>query len=91
MRGRKNEQRTTGHRFTLALEGSEGWSAAREDALFEAGCDDATILVQAGRVYLEFDREAPSLENATLSAIRDVRRAGLRVLRVDRSSEEPQG
>jgi hypothetical protein len=40
-----------------------------EDALFEAGCDDATISVRSGCVFLAFARKAGSLEDAILSAL----------------------
>lgn len=56
------------------------------DALFEAGCDDATFSVERdGSVTGRFDREAESQEDAVLSAIADVDAAdvGARVLRVD--------
>jgi hypothetical protein len=55
------------------------------DALFEAGCDDATFsLERDGTVLGLFDREAASQEDAVLSAIGDVEAAeiGARVLRV---------
>jgi hypothetical protein len=53
--------------------------------LFEAGCDDATLSVRCGGVYLTFSRTAAALKDAILSAIRDVTRAkiGAKVLRVD--------
>jgi hypothetical protein len=56
-----------------------------EDALFEAGCDDATLSVKYGLLYMEFSRTAESLERAIITAILDVRRAnlGADVLRVD--------
>lgn len=71
--------------FTLLLEGISEVNADVEDALFEAGCDDATINVRFGRVYLIFSREAPSIKDAVISAIRNVRDAkiGADVLRVD--------
>jgi hypothetical protein len=73
------------HDFTLVLTGVAELTPEREDALFEAGCDDATISIRSGRVYLTFSRHAPSLTDAILSAIRDVRNAGIGadVLRVD--------
>jgi hypothetical protein len=73
------------HDFTLVLAGTGGLPDGAEDALFEAGCDDATIIVRSGRVFLSFIREAASLRDAILSAIRDVRKAdiGAEVLRVD--------
>ncbi len=46
------------------------------DALFEAGCDDATIGTgQHGRVALSFTREAASAFDAVVSAIADVKKA----------------
>jgi predicted DNA-binding transcriptional regulator AlpA len=46
------------------------------DALFEAGCDDATVGIgQRGMIGLDFSREAPSAEDALRSAISDVFRA----------------
>jgi hypothetical protein len=73
------------HDFVLVLSGIIELTPAMEDALFESGCDDATISVRAGRVFLTFTREAVSIRNAILSAIRNVRDAGIGadVLRVD--------
>ena len=46
------------------------------DALFEAGCDDATVGIgQHGRVALNFTREAATALEAVASAIADVRKA----------------
>ena len=71
--------------FTLLLDGISQVSTEVEDSLFAAGCDDATISVRAGRVYLTFSRTAASLKDAILSAIKNVREAdvGAMVLRVD--------
>ena len=71
--------------FTLLLDGIAEISAEVENALFEAGCDDATINIRFGRVYLMFTREAASIKDAVISAIRDVRGAktNAKILRVD--------
>lgn len=53
------------------------------DILFEAGCDDATPSFQNGVFVIDFDRRARNLIQAIASAIKDVRAAGLRVLRVE--------
>ena len=46
------------------------------DALFHAGCDDATIGIgQRGRIALEFTREADTALAATASALEGVKRA----------------
>lgn len=73
------------HEFVLVLSGVTELGPRVVDALFEAGCDDATPSLRYGRVYLSFAREAPSLKDAILSAIRDVGRAriGAGVLCVD--------
>lgn len=43
-----------------------------EDSLFEASCDDALINFRNGAVYLNFDRTASSLEEAVISAIKNI-------------------
>jgi hypothetical protein len=71
--------------FVLVLDGLSEVSPSTEDALFEAGCDDCTISIRSGRVFLTFTRVARSVEAAIVTAIADVRRAsiGAAVLRVD--------
>ncbi|WP_020473152.1 hypothetical protein [Zavarzinella formosa] len=73
------------HDFALILTGVHELTSEIENALFEAGCDDATLSLQYGLIYMEFSRSAPSLKDAILSAIRDVRQAGIGadILRVD--------
>lgn len=58
--------------FTLVLGGVNEQTDGLEDALFNAGCDDALVNFRNGTVYLDFDREANSLEEAILSAIQAV-------------------
>jgi hypothetical protein len=53
------------------------------DKLFEAGCDDASILTRDGVTRLQFDRHATNLDEALSSAIHNVERAGLNVARVE--------
>jgi hypothetical protein len=65
------------HEFVLVLEGVKDLSREVMDALFEAGCDDATPSIRFGRMYLTFARRAKSMKEAMLSAIRDVRRANI--------------
>ena len=73
------------YEFALILSGGLELNQSVEDALFEAGCDDATLSIQYGYIYMEFSRAAASLKDAILSAIRDVRKAniGAEVWRVD--------
>lgn len=65
--------------FALILTGVRELTTEVENALFEAGCDDATLSVQYGSIYMEFSRTAASLKDAILSGIRDVRKAGIGV------------
>ena len=71
--------------FTLVLTGVNELTDDVQNALFKAGCDDATPAVRSGRVFLTFSRTAPSLKLAILSAIGQVWNAeiGADVLRVD--------
>jgi hypothetical protein len=71
--------------FALIVAGVPELNEGIENALFEGGCDDATLSMQHGLLYAEFSRVAPSLKAAVISAINDVTRAGVgaAVLRVD--------
>ncbi len=71
--------------FTLLLDGVEEITTDVEDALFNAGCDDATISMRFGRMYLTFSRSALSLKDAIISAVKNVRSSaiGALVIRVD--------
>ncbi len=71
----------TTHEFSLILSGEMTDGIA--DALYGAGCDDALVSVQCGVPYVDFDRDSDSFEEAVLTAIRDVERVGLQVLRVE--------
>jgi len=65
------------HKFVLALSGVVEPGGELEDALFEVGCDDAILAFRNRGAYLEFDRQAPTLDAAIHSAIRDVKCADL--------------
>lgn len=60
------------YKFTLILKNIDVNTSNLEDSLYEAGCDDALIYFKKGIIFLDFHREASSLENALLSAIKDV-------------------
>lgn len=53
------------------------------DKLYEAGCDDGSILSRGNVTMVQFDRDAPTLDEALASAIRDVEGAGFQVARVE--------
>jgi hypothetical protein len=62
--------------FTLELTGIKDLTAELADSLFRAGCSDATFGKSEGKLWLDFDREAESLEEAVTTAMNDVRKAG---------------
>ena len=49
---------TTSHEFVLVLSGVTELDERVANALFEAGCDDATLSLRFGTVWLTFDRQA---------------------------------
>ena len=66
--------------FVLVTEGVDLLEWPTLDALFEAGCGDASV----GHDTLEFDREAPTRDEALCSALRDAESVpGLRVVRIE--------
>jgi len=67
------------HHFYLILGGVTFDTPNLEDALFEAGCDDALLQSINNTVMLEFDRQAPNLKTAILSAISNVESADIDV------------
>lgn len=58
------------YEFTLRL--NREVSEDEIEALYEAGCDDAGFETGPHGTLAQFDREAPSLVEAILSAVRDV-------------------
>ena len=69
--------------FKLILAGISEVTDDQGDALFEAGCDDGTIVSRDGAVFVRFTRESISLEHAINSAAADVQRAGFQVDHVE--------
>lgn len=65
------------YEFSLVLTGITQDSPSVDDSLFNAGCDDATLAFRSGRPILTFYRSGSSLKEAIVSAINDVRRAGI--------------
>jgi hypothetical protein len=70
------------YEFSLVLSATEV-TDDDADKLYEAGCDDGSILTREGVTRVQFDREAASLDEALASAIQNVESAGLAVARVE--------
>lgn len=71
------------YEFNVILQGIAEVTDDQADALFEAGCDDATPASCDGLAWLHFDRQSPSLEEAVRSAVSQIKDAGLAVAKVE--------
>jgi hypothetical protein len=69
--------------FTIVLADVSDVTDDQGDALFEAGCDDGTIVSRDGQALIDITRESTSLEKAINSAAADVERAGFQVDHVE--------
>ena len=76
-------------RFILTVEGADVLNEASQEALFDAGCGDATFGISNGVQTAEFDREAGDFSDAVASAIRQVEGAvpGAKVVNVHREED----
>jgi hypothetical protein len=77
--------RMPSYNFTLIIEGADLQTDEAQEALFEAGCDDATFGVVDGVQFAEFDREAGSYGQALTRAMAAIQRTikGARVVHVE--------
>ena len=81
-RGEQTRKDSAFYDFTLVLGGISEITDELESKLFDAGCDDALLGCQDGKIFLDFTRESESLLKAIVSAIRCVETAGIEGLRV---------
>lgn len=81
----KSRKSRASYTFMLVLERTSARWEAIEEAVFAAGCDDATLGLRNGTIFLDFDRTSANFETAVLTAIHDVESApiGLRVKRIE--------
>lgn len=61
--------------FAMQVKGAGDLTDELLNAIYEAGCDDATVSQSEGIVQIHFSREAESLTQAILSADAQVRTA----------------
>ncbi len=80
---RPSDTRMKSYHFTIMASGVDHEYAGFDDGFFEAGCDDATLSIQGGRIVVEFRRAARSFIAAVASGVADVERAGATVERID--------
>ena len=69
--------------FSIIASGLDPEAEDFADRFFNAGCDDATVSFQKGRIILDFTRESDSVDAAICSAIDNVKKAGARVNRIE--------
>jgi hypothetical protein len=77
--GMENEPMETEHSFAIVAAGSAVGFLPDESLHL----DDAYASIRDGRIHFEFLRRAPSIDEAISSALDDVLKAGLKVIRVD--------
>jgi hypothetical protein len=77
------EEEMSKYHFSLLVSDPVELTESVADALYSAGCDDATPGMCEGVLTLDFHREAASLEEAIRTAIANVRSAGLEAARVE--------
>jgi len=70
------------HSFTLILDGIREATEEAAEALY-GSFDDGTFSSSGGVASIDFTRDAETLLEAIRSAIRDVRKAGFEVSRVE--------
>ena len=72
--------------FTLTVEGADILTDEAQNALFDAGCNDATFSASSGVQRGEFDRKAEEFAEAVATAIKAVESAvpGARVVEMRR-------
>jgi len=68
--------------FIIQVDGIEPRTDRYEALLYDAGCDDALVAVIENTLFVDFDREAPSYEEAVSGATRNVEMAGGKVARI---------
>ncbi len=71
------------YEFSIIASGLDPQAEDFDSRFYGAGCDDATVSFQKGRIIIDFAREAESIEDAIVSAISDVLEAGAHVEHVE--------
>ncbi|UWU92270.1 hypothetical protein [Bradyrhizobium sp. CB1015] len=69
--------------FSIVASGLDPEAEDFEQRFYDAGCDDAAIAFQKGHIIVDFTREAKSISEAIITAVRNVQAAGARIDRVE--------
>ena len=73
----------TDHQFSFLVSGLDPHADDFADRFYEAGCDDATLMLTHGLVAVCFAREADNYAQAVISGYRDVLKTGASVERFE--------
>src|SRR5258705_7261858 len=71
------------YEFSIIASGLDPKAEDFESLFLNTGCDDATISFQKGHIIVDFAREAKSIDEAIVSAVKGVEAAGAQVDRVE--------
>ena len=74
--------------FRVILHGVDVMTDDIAESLYRSGCDDCSPFSGEGLAGADFDRDAATLEAAVASAVRDVRKAGYEVTRVEMEAQD---
>lgn len=69
--------------FTIIATGLDPQADDFESRFYDAGCDDALVSFQKGRILVDFCREGESLESAIASAVQACAEAGATVEHIE--------
>lgn len=69
--------------FAIIASGKDFEDDAFLDAVYEAGCEDATLSLQKGVIIADFSREAISFSSAIATACNQLLKAGVKIERVE--------
>lgn len=72
----------TQHSFTVVAEGSARDIELALSSESRGALDDVPVSLVQGQLHADFERPAPTLEDAVSAAVDDIRRLGLKVVRV---------
>ena len=78
-----NQTMTKTFEFSFIVSGVDPHSDDFENRFFEAGCDDATLMLLKGSVVATFSRESDRYSNAVVSAYANLLLAGATIERFD--------
>lgn len=78
------------HWFDVIATGLDHEADDFEKSFYEAGCNDALLVIRGGLICVSFAREAATMEEAIVSATDAVRATGATIIRIDKDQDPDQ-